>query len=990
MIVLLLERVPVSLRGELTRWLLELKAGVFVGKVSAAVRDKLWEKACEQAGGGGCHLVQPAANEQGFTLRSFGQTTRLVEDFEGLQLIRRPLTEDAADSADKAEPDLLFQLWAKTDPFHPLPCHMVDVGNVALALLENGPFHGVVTRFVRATGCPADQTAAWLAYLAALHDLGKCSSAFQAKSPTFSLPLRAMGLSVEPAEEFRHEGLSAEWALDFLIDEKQGWNQKCAVTVADCIRGHHGNFGAREEEEVPAALPQWADLRAQLERSVRSVFQPGAWQPQQFPDHSSAGLLLSGLIVLADWIASNRELFTLEWANESLADYAVHSRGMASRALQRLGFTGQHPWASPMTFRQVWPNIKEPRTIQTACEALVKDGTGPGLAIVEAMMGEGKSEAALYLASQWLGPAEAAGIYMALPTAATSNQMYGRVHDFLKLHDPEAAESVLLVHGTSWLLDAASPDRTPELFDDQPDAGDMALEWFRPRKRSLLSPFGLGTIDQALMGALHVKHGFLRLFGLAGKALIVDEVHAYDTYMNQILTRLLQWCGVLGIPTILLSATLPRARRQALLQAYAPGAAPLAPGQSAYPLITVTGASCEVREISVAASGRTIQVALQPHPGLLGDPQAIANEVAKRVRLGGCICVVANTVDSAQAIFRALEGLVANDSAPVDLLLFHARFPVARRQEIEEAVLRRFDRRSLDAAHRQDRPDRAVLVATQVVEQSLDLDFDEMFTEIAPIDLLLQRAGRLHRHDGRTRSRSGLPILHLLQPIKAESEFGPTGKVYHEYILLRTMQVLDRVDAWQFPDDIRKLVEDVYREDPPAPGSELAAAFADWDKKQKREADVAMPFLIPEPSMRAFKLPRKGGQVILEEHDEGSTSYFHARTRLGDRTMKVLLVEGDAFRRELSLSKVPPHHRLRQIYLQTVSIPKWWLDGSTAVEGFRAPVLAPTWLSGTTVLFLHNGRWTGRTKGGGIFTIALDDTYGMVRETDGGSPPATD
>ena len=203
-----------------------------------------------------------------------------------------------------------------------------------------------------------------------------------------------------------------------------------------------------------------------------------------------------------------------------------------------------------------------------------------------------------------------------------------------------------------------------------------AYSWFLPRKRSLLSPFGVGTIDQALMAALHVKFGFLRLFGLAGKVLIIDEVHAYDAYMSQMLVHLLRWCRALDISVILLSATLPQRRSERLIAEYlgdddSQGEVEEHVSNSLpYPLITAVSKSGRILRKSVEQEGRRRNVHIVPHYGLLNDPHGTADLAVKAVGEEGCICVIANTVASAQQIYESIRERYPD----VEALLFHARF----------------------------------------------------------------------------------------------------------------------------------------------------------------------------------------------------------------------------------------------------------------------------------------------------------------------------
>ncbi|MFZ5824077.1 MAG: CRISPR-associated helicase Cas3' [Bacillota bacterium] len=600
-----------------------------------------------------------------------------------------------------------------------------------------------------------------------------------------------------------------------------------------------------------------------------------------------------------------------------------------------------------------------------------------GLTIIEAPMGEGKSEAALYLATQWLATHGLAGLYVALPTAATANQMFTRVQELMAQHDPDAAEGVRLVHGMSWLIDELSPEEPPEVDEgaESEEAAERALDWFRPTKRSLLAPDGVGTVDQALKGALHVRFGFLRLLGLTGKVLIIDEVHAYDPYMSEILVRLLQWCRSLEIPVILLSATLPADRRISLIRAYDPEAALPQHRHGGYPLITLVYPGTRVEEVPVSRVHQHANVTLHLHRGLLGESERVAHLAADQALAGGCVAVIANTVNSAQAIYRALKRL----DLPPDLILrlFHARFPAGRRQEIEAEVLTYFDKRSLlplEDPNWKERPKRAILVATQVVEQSLDLDFDTMITELAPIDLLLQRTGRLHRH--RRPGRDGQPVLHVLLPHEGADGFGAT--VYEPYFLMRTLQVLEKDQVWQLPALIRQLVEDVYA--PPADGPSdvtLGQAYQAYLAGRKTDVQMADSFLLKAPSTRAFDAWLR--TLAPQEDDEAVSSYLHAKTRKGDDSVRLLVVGDEPWQTVLGQRRSPGRDLLREIYLHTLNAPDWWFKWVTPATGYEPVGDAPLWLPGTKVLRLKAGEWHGSDRKGHPVVIRLSDEYGLYR-----------
>ncbi|MCR4424958.1 MAG: CRISPR-associated helicase Cas3' [Firmicutes bacterium] len=889
-----------------------------------------------------------------------------------------------------AEHSLVFRLWAKTAPFHPLPCHLIDVGNVTQALVKTSAFAATAARAGAAIGCPTDVLPAWLAYFTALHDIGKCHHDFQGRGPDqYIMPLKERGLScVVQDRDYRHEGLSALWVQKFLMSDL-GLPVQLSRTVGQALRGHHGDFGAPAPEEPEFQHDTWEALRRELEAIVRRVLAPRDWRPVEV-DHSVFGLLLSGLLVWSDWIASNQELFPRRVYTADVEDYAPQSALVAMEAIEKLGLDITNPWREGEPFLHTWRTLRidKARPVQRRCEELARTDAGPGLWIIEAPMGEGKTEAAVYLATQW-GARGHNGTYVALPTAATGNQMFDRVKAFLKDRDPELAAGARLVHGQAWLVgeDAAVPSVAPGLSGGSQDESHLALEWFRPKKRSLLAPYGVGTIDQALFSVLHVKHGFLRLFGLSGKVLIVDEVHAYDPYMSRILTRLLRWCRALQIPVILLSATLPEARRRALVEAYAPEANYTSrfPGEYApYPLVTTVSSSGETAEHEVAGERRRRHIRVHRYPGFLENPEKLASLALDLVAQGGCLCVLVNTVDTAQRVFQAIEGRMRPDDS-CRLLLFHARFRACRRREIEEEVVRLFGKRSLlneDEPGYVPRPRRAILVATQVVEQSADVDFDEMITELPPADLLLQRVGREHRHSRAQRPTGDEARLHVAWPEACiPPVLGKTERVYQRFVLLKTMAALVTREMIVLPDDIRPMIEGVYDGRPWAEGAELVSNEEDFRREEslsedEREADEARKYLIPEPNPREFRLAqlRLGA---FDEEESGAASYFRARTRLGDDTMSVLLLEGTALAEELASSRAPERRVLAEIMMNSVSLPRYWWTGVAAEEGFTLPEPGPSWLPGQYVLRLRGGEWRGR-RGAESVVIRDNPDHGVL------------
>jgi CRISPR-associated endonuclease/helicase Cas3 len=891
-------------------------------------------------------------------------------------------------------------LWAKSDPYHSLWCHLLDVAAVCEGLLPH--FGGV---------SPLPDT--WVVLLAALHDIGKADPWFQNKDSGLADRLRAHGLqlpdTVAPADDgkrkFRHEVRSADWIRDWL-KIRHGWDKRAARVASEAVRGHHGDFSP--EHYYKETLDQqrtWVPLRTALGELIWDALQPPLCTIDRFDNASAAGAKLSGLIVLADWIASNDELYPYQKLDETVtpADYLSAARGEAAAILRRLQL--DTPPASQVdgapTFQEVWPEFGDlPRPIQRKLEELCRAGLPPGLAIIEAPMGEGKTEAAVYLAECWNLQAGRRGCYLALPTQATANQMHGRYERFLKNRRPAYAGS-RLVHGMAWLIDSAAPAFAPQMFggDDDRKAELLAREWFRPARRALLAAEGVGTVDQALMAALRVKFGFLRLLGLGAKTLIIDEVHAYDDYMSAIMECLMKWCRALKISVILLSATLSREQKEKLCAAYA-GSSRLEDvdaffdqgraSETPYPLLTFLPIDGPPRAVPVAADAtRSRPVAVQPHPGLLDDAAGTARLAASLVHSGGCACVLTNTVRSAQEVFASLQKMRQSGELPeTELLLFHARFRAERRNDIERKCVT--DLFGKDAGEK--RPRRAILVATQVVEQSLDVDFDVMLSQLAPIDLLLQRSGRMWRHKRDWRGGATRPVLHVLVPTEGCLKFGATEKIYTRETLLRTLSLLHGRAAFNLPADFRPLIEGCYsRESLPnnliAP-DELAAAARTHDEERDHNANLAQRHLLPEPKPDVFEMAAKSAEE--SEGEGGTQSYFVAQTRLGDESRAALVLDDptlfalaktdlDEARKPRRERKAPPRGQLKKLFLQKVNLPTWWLAKVQPCHGYEPYFDGRAWLRGHVVLLLREGQWRGQDATGREFVIRDHPMLGLQR-----------
>ena len=834
-------------------------------------------------------------------------------------------------------------LWAKSakrnadgtqGAWLPVLNHLLDVAACAAEILALEPPQTRML-FEGDLGLEGEQALAWTLALVALHDLGKASPAFQV--------LWAEGKDgVDPAlrfpsdlrEPYAPHGVVTQAVLpDFLTG--LGWLGSLARAVADAVGCHHGLRAEDRDLNLPPAQTgdaRWGQVRRELCRLV--TLGTGARfdaVPTVSTLSPAAFMRLAGLTSFADWLGSSFPLPTVTdfSAYEDPAAYFARARERAQQTLAGIRWPAFAPLREevppiPEVFRYVVKDgAFQPRPLQTTLAQALEGVSGPALVLVEAPMGEGKTEAAFYAHLQLQRAAGHRGMYVALPTQATGNAMYERFAQFLAAQGRKTPPDLQLAHGGTLLNEKfqATIERTRNAPGDPAEAGGYGVraeEWFTNRKRALLSEYGVGTVDQALLGVLGVPHQFVRLWGLGNRVVVLDEVHAYDTYTSELIAALVAWLRALGSSVILMSATLPEASRRALLRAWGVEDAPTAD----YPRLTVAPVGGKVQTLTIPDHDEDGN-ASRPRQHLTLRPLgSVAEEMARQaVDLaagGGCVAVIVNTVARAQAVqtevLAELEarGLPARtctrgggkDPRAVGVLLYHARYPADERGEREKRVLRYLGKEG-------QRPTRFILIATQVAEQSLDFDADVMLTDLAPADLVLQRAGRLHRHAENTGRRHShddavLYVAGLDEWPDASMQREFWGRVYAPALLYRSWLALRRrlPGGLTLPDDLDTLVQEVYAPEFDAPELEpeqreqLAAAEAVLNNQRGNEATTGSFAHIGRPAdFWGTPLHRRpdadpdSESVSDDPTAVGAEEDDFPRTRLGEESVRIVPVE---------------------------------------------------------------------------------------------------
>ncbi len=830
--------------------------------------------------------------------------------------------------------------WAKTTqdgkPGISVRDHCLNVGCVAEALLALLPPQ--LQKLIPPSA----------ATLAALHDIGKVSPGFQQKCKEW--------LAKHPLPPELYEPDHAKISQWFL----QSWPQPEVRKLRRwlmAVGAHHGQskgdwirssrYGGTNIKHCGGS--EWDQARRQLAEEIRAFFRPAGGSPDWPADSPQSNSwqakvgFFAGLLTMADWLGSNKLFFSA--GVEIPTPSPDQRREKARDALSNIGF-GNPQVHRDSDFARLFPKLDTPNALQKKAADLI---LAPGLYIIEGPMGCGKTEAALLAAAGLIANGQARGLYFGLPTQTTSNRLYERVEPFVAnlLRNPAMLR---LAHGSSWLLTddvlhvnpALPPTRGEDANEEAVNAW-AACAWFASVRRALLAPFGVGTVDQALLGVVAAKHFFVRQFGLAGKVVVLDEVHSYDLYTSTLVDELIGDLLRLRCTVLVLSATLTRRRRDQLLERARCALLDLedpkpfeeeasASAESSplpYPLLlglNDRGEKIEAPVVSTAEAKPPVRLRCQEFRF-----EELAAECASRADAGQAVLWIRNTVAEAQRAFAAMNGELRTGGPRVALL--HSRYPWFRREELERAwlrrlgieVTRRWQRRFAPLKDRWPKRHGCVVVATQVVEQSVDIDADFLVTDLAPTDMLLQRLGRLWRHERGARVNAAPEAwIHapdcggLTKAAEIKAKLKGLAPPYDAYVLLRSQREWAGRPTIALPDDIRRILEATYApwKDEPSVWRSLREELA-----RKRESFIGRA-LVSANRWGAEALPDdEGVQTRLNELPTLTLVLLRSLESQGGK-VRITPLDGDsaiAPECEWSRAAAVALHR------NHVKIPVWWL-----------------------------------------------------------------
>lgn len=814
----------------------------------------------------------------------------------------------------------------------PVRAHLLDTAGI----MERLVLHWLSSSAARTVSGDHAEIVRLCVFIAMVHDIGKLTILFQAKILS-QMPERRSDICSRvieiPEPGCFMDGRRSPHAL---AGEAILLRLGCPPEIAAIVGAHHGKpqrDASEPEDQMEIFEANYygyldgEENRALWEKAWRRCFElalgaAGYDGAEALPAIDvKSQVPLTGLLIMADWIASNTFYFPLIDCEATMDALSYPDR--VDRAWEKLNLPA--PW-SPCRFYMDGEDFAErfsfqPNAVQRAMTEAAEEAASPGIFILEAQMGVGKTEAALGAAEILASKTGCGGLFFGLPTQATANGIFGRLLAWAEGQSEGASLGVRLAHGMAELNNDYRALFQEHAKTEEDEGGVVAHPWFDGRKQALLADFVIGTVDQLLMAALKQKHVMLRHLGLAGKVVVIDECHAYDAYMSRYLDRVLNWLGAYRVPVVLLSATLPSKRRTEFIEAYLNvkrrknESAPDDEWRRSeeYPLLTWTDGG-EVRQRAVEREGKSRAVGI-----IRKNEDEWIDEFGAALSHGGCAGVIVNTVKRAQRTARAIRERLPGK----EVVLTHSRFTAADRIEREARLVARLGKHGTE----EDR-NGLIVVGTQVLEQSLDIDFDILVSDLCPMDLLLQRIGRLHRHD--RRRPAGLEDAACWVLCAGANEMDAGGRaVYGDYLLLRTAELLP--PSVTLPDDISPLVQKTYMD---VPDGDLETdglaherkAYFDKIKKKERAAEI---FRVPSPTQKSVDNTIHGW---LNDELGDDDVIAAAKVRDGKPSIEVLLMvrnaDGDfSFMPWQSESpkipggRAPSDEECRMIARQKISLP---------------------------------------------------------------------
>ncbi len=789
MVIISLEHAEPKIEGYLQRHMLKIRPGIFGGRLSKARRDLLWQHIIkEQPDIDAVMCYDAASNSIG--IETHGSPTRHVIDVDGINLLAFPRPEPWKDLF--AKPDKL--LWE----------HAVETAAMAQTFLTESNYKLCLNLLYEQVDdeITKQQFLNSILFLIALHDLGKLH-------PYFQQNLQSKPAATDVRYGFRHEHESWRQLLRYLKDHMPDTGDKKTIRMlTNAIKDHHQ---AKSKSPFEEEAKREVDSSEAYKNSVQDMisFVSGLYPFTYFTIAGKRNLfcqLLSGILRFSDWAASSY-CNALDSKSEN---YTKKCNKLAKEFLQAGGL--MEPFIEDdkeWTYKNLCDlNDDTLYPLQKRLITVLKEHPKAECILIEDQPGSGKTEGAFYAALQLMKSHGCAGLYVALPTDATASEMLPRLKRCFQEHGLFSTVNAGLLTGKAWLYD--------EIGSDTSEENNERIDWEK-KSRKLFMPFACGTVDQLMQAGIKLKAGDMRLLALSNKVEIIDEFHAYDAYMMNPISSDLKWLRAMNVPVIILSATLLNKTRKELFSIYSDES----PQESGYPRITCAEEGHVTTYICEAAREKTYKVET------IKQEDAIA-KVLDSVNTGGNTLYIANTVKKAWEMYQAISKAASEN---VVVRLYTARTTPENKEQLGKEFVFSYGKEGKKAGKR---PSGTIVISTQIMEMSVDVDFDTVFSELAPADALFQRMGRMARHDdaGTVREKGFESIFYL---VISEKQNG-WARPYVESVLEGTERVFSCYTEVNMPGDVQTMLEESYKE-----------AGEKWEEEARRLAAHGTNITIKDP-----------------------------------------------------------------------------------------------------------------------------------------------
>lgn len=895
MIVISLEHAQPRIVGYLTRHLTQIRPGVLIGNATTTRREELWEHIINEDPSADAVMAYTVGKR--ICYKSVGNPTRFVKDFEGVSLLSFALKEIP----------LYLRLLAK--PQKTVYQHCIEVGMTCEILLRDSIFSSTLEELKRLSSLSEQELVSSVCFLCSAHDLGKATPLFQKKigNPIIMNDIAALsyaGYVCDGVEKgFRHEAYSDRILRKWL--REKGISRHEARRYGKLVCSHHQGIAkglnGSAEYGFDTGQDEWdKNIVFPLIYDIEKEFPFMPFEDVKEPDVFFS--LILGLLIASDWIASG-----------NLYDDCEDKETIISRAKEHFIKSGISKWVPKQSYdyNQLFPYLTELRPLQIELIDIVSKHKNFDGMLIEAPMGMGKTEAGLYTLMNVAKECNKTGLYVAMPTAATAEAMLGRIESMQINADLYPDTKIREMTGASWM------NMDKESIEDR-------VSWLKHGPMKMFSKLSVGTVDQIMAAAQSVKYGDLLKVALSSKCVLIDEIHAYDSFMLKTIKVMLSWLRAMHVPVVMLSATLPERTKKDIIQDVY-GIKDYKPFNG-YPCIT-TIQDANVEQKCIVLEGTSVK-----HIETLKmSEQDVINEATSSVSDGGCTCIFANTVKKAQNIYKSLNSVV---SADTKIMLYTARTTPRYKEEKSSEII------GMVGKDRTNRPSRLIVVSTQIMEASMDVDFDTIISFISPIDSVLQRLGRWCRHSDQGTVRNNKSYTPRFIVITSDEYNVDSSRPYPPGLLRATEKILQRYPEFNYPADIPLMVNEVY-----------SNIDNSWSESERREWEMSEYGKAALASIYTIDKPRED----YNGYDFTPLLSSACTRDIEIETMTVIIAPNDIYLELRSQNDLTKKDCIDLLKSFSVSVPQHDIERYKKLSNEYIDIDLPLWLRDTFVVSESNG-----------------------------------